>query len=318
MPELHIVMYHYVRDLPRTRYPRIRGLLVDQFRHQVEFLRTNFEMATLESALRFLGGYYTPSRDLCLLTFDDGLREHFTEVLPILAKYRIQGLFGVITGCVEERRVAPVHMSHFLAAQFGDEVYAREFDTAYTFLYSSSLQSFRVDRENAQRSYPLDEPDVAVFKWLINFQLPEQRRDETIRRLFVRHCGPECAFAQDLYMSWPEIRMLQAAGMLISGHSHRHRPLSVLTPDELDRDIKTSAGLLRQRTAHQDLWPFSYPYGKRNSFSPAVIAKLRAAGFDCGLSTESGRNVALSPRFELCRTDCNGVVDRLASCVAVA
>lgn len=318
MPELHIVMYHYVRDLPRTRYPRIRGLHIDEFRRHLAWFRANFEMATLESALRFTGGHYHPNRDLCLLTFDDGLREHFTDVLPLLAQHRIQGLFGIITGCVEDRRVAPVHMNHFLAATLGDTEYPREFDAAYTALYGHSLRTLTVDRDNAQRSYPLDTADTAVFKWLINFQLPELHRDQTIRRLFARYCGPECAFAQDLYMSWAEVRKLQAAGMLLAGHTHRHRPLSLLSAAELDLDISTSATLLRQRTAPQDLWPFSYPYGKRNSYSRAVIQKLRGAGFHCGLTTEAGRNLPRTPRFELFRTDCNGVLERLAPSIAVA
>ncbi len=32
LPQLHIVMYHYVRDLPRTRFPRIKGMMLDEFR----------------------------------------------------------------------------------------------------------------------------------------------------------------------------------------------------------------------------------------------------------------------------------------------
>ena len=219
MPELHVVMYHNVRDLPRTRYPRIRGMLVDDFRRQVAWFRARFEMATLESALRFLAGKYQPSRDLCLLTFDDGLREHFTDVMPILAEHRIQGLFGIITGCVEECCVAPVHMNHFLAAHLDFHRYRREFEDTWNSNCGASISDIHVNRDNAQRSYPLDTPEMAVFKWLINFQLPAERRDEVIRLLFVRHCGEKSAFARELYMNWDGIRQLQAEGMLIAGHT---------------------------------------------------------------------------------------------------
>ena len=81
---LHIVMYHYVRDLARTPYPRIKGMLLDDFERQVRALASEFEMATLESALDYVGGRYRPRRELCLLTFDDGLKEHYREVTPIL------------------------------------------------------------------------------------------------------------------------------------------------------------------------------------------------------------------------------------------
>src|SRR6266550_2179500 len=88
---LMVVMYHYVRNLPGTRFPRIKGLLTANFRQQVARLSEHYEMATLESALAFLAGEYQPARDLCLLTFDDGLKDHYTDVLPILSEQKIQG-----------------------------------------------------------------------------------------------------------------------------------------------------------------------------------------------------------------------------------
>ena len=116
-PALHVVMYHYVRDLPHTRYPKIKGMMLDEFRQQIAWLASHYEMATLEVALEFLRGAYRPAKDLCIFTFDDGLKEHYTDVAPILSEYKIQGLFGVITSCIEDHIVAPVHMNHFLMAE---------------------------------------------------------------------------------------------------------------------------------------------------------------------------------------------------------
>src|SRR5215472_11211452 len=93
---LRVVMYHYVRDLPRTQFPRLKGILLEDFRHQVNELSSQYEMASVESALDFMTGEYRPRRDLCLLTFDDGLKEHYTDVTPILAEKRIRGVFFLI------------------------------------------------------------------------------------------------------------------------------------------------------------------------------------------------------------------------------
>ena len=78
-------------------------MLLDDFREQVAGLSTQFEMASLESAVDFIAGEYRPRRDLCLLTFDDGLKEHYTDVTPILYEKRIRAVFFPITGCLEER-----------------------------------------------------------------------------------------------------------------------------------------------------------------------------------------------------------------------
>jgi hypothetical protein len=32
-------MYHYVRDLTRTRFPEIRGRTIDEFRFQIDYLQ---------------------------------------------------------------------------------------------------------------------------------------------------------------------------------------------------------------------------------------------------------------------------------------
>ena len=124
---LHVVMYHYIRDLPNTLFPRIKGMLISDFCKQLTLLQDHYEMATLQSALDFLGGSYTPTQDLCLLTFDDGLKEHYTEVTPLLVDSGIQGLFFPITSCLEGQCVAPVHMNHFLIAELDFEFYQRAF-----------------------------------------------------------------------------------------------------------------------------------------------------------------------------------------------
>ena len=96
-PSLNVVMYHYVRDLPNTPFPNIKGMHIREFADQVAALKGQYEMATLESALDFVSGAYEPTKDLCLLTFDDGLKEHYSEVTPLLREAGIQGLFFVIT-----------------------------------------------------------------------------------------------------------------------------------------------------------------------------------------------------------------------------
>ena len=64
-PALQVVMYHYVRDLPRTPFPRIKGMLTADFRSQVAALCECYEMATLESALNYT---YPISRPLFMST----------------------------------------------------------------------------------------------------------------------------------------------------------------------------------------------------------------------------------------------------------
>ena len=112
-PALFVVTYHYVRDAARTDFPRLNALPTDEFIGQIEFFRRGFEIATLETAIGYLNGRYLTDKNLLLLTFDDGLKEHWSFVTPVLKAYGIQGVFFPITSL----DLMPVHMNHFLMAR---------------------------------------------------------------------------------------------------------------------------------------------------------------------------------------------------------
>jgi peptidoglycan/xylan/chitin deacetylase (PgdA/CDA1 family) len=301
---LHVVMYHYVRDLPNTSFPRIKGMLISDFRQQLSALQNQYEMATLESALDFLQGVYLPSRDLCLLTFDDGLKDHYSEVTPILVDFGVQGIFFIITSCLQERCVAPVHMNHFLMAALDFEFYRHVFLHKLNELVTDMQAYKEIDKAIAQRTYCWDTPEVASFKYLFNFMLDWSIRDQVVKTLFDQHIGNEKSFSQTLYLSWEEARQMQTARMLIGGHSHQHKPLATLSNAELHWDLSTCHGLLTENLQIQDFWPFSYPYGKQDSFNDMAVRELKRLGFSCSFGTEVDVNFPGMDLFILRRIDC--------------
>ncbi|MEZ5353280.1 MAG: polysaccharide deacetylase family protein [Bryobacteraceae bacterium] len=306
MALLHTVMYHYVRDLPRTPYPRLKAMLTGDFRAQVSTLREQFEMATLESALAFLAGSYAPKRDLCLLTFDDGVAEHYDTVTPILAEAGIEGQFFLISSCVEEHKVAPVHMNHFLMAGMDFADYRREM------LERLGATDEGVDEAVARNTYRWDTLEVARFKYLFNFVAAPEIRDGAVAGLFESRIGNEAEFARQLYVSWEQARAMQSAGMRMGGHTHWHRPLATLGAEDLEFDLGSCRRLLDANLAPQHLWPFSYPYGKLSSFSKETVRLLGELGFSCSFTTEVGPSGAGTDAFHIRRVDCKNALDAAA------
>jgi peptidoglycan/xylan/chitin deacetylase (PgdA/CDA1 family) len=294
---LNIIMYHYVRDLPRTKYPQIKGMRLDDFREQVRDLSEQFEMPPVEACISYLRGEYHPKRELCLLTFDDGLKEHYREVTPILQEHGVPGVFHLITACTEEKAVVPVHMNHFLMA-------ALDFDT-----YRSELTNYigtgpDVDIALARKTYPWDTAEVAAFKYFFNFVVSSEARDSAVKVLFERYIGPEREFAEELYINWDEAREMQKAGMTLGGHTHMHRPLSSLGTVELNADLERCTSLLRKELHAQELWPFCYPYGKSKSYTAETVAALKRLGYDYAFTTESAQNLPGTDLFSISRVDC--------------
>ena len=66
----------------------------------------------------------------------------------------------------------------------------------------------------------------------------------------------------------PELRLvtrrqlheLEAAGWDVGGHTHTHRPLSALTPQEREAELATSDAVLEDELGHA-IRTFAYPYG---------------------------------------------------------
>jgi peptidoglycan/xylan/chitin deacetylase (PgdA/CDA1 family) len=301
---LHVVMYHYVRDLPNTPFPRLKGMLTNTFRQQLRALWEHYELATLETALAFMQGAYIPRRDLCLLTFDDGLKEHYTEVTPLLVEHGIQGVFFLITSCVQEQHVASVHMNHVLMATLDFAEYQQAFFQRLHALTSLSAAMLQINPQLAQRTYRWDTPEVAAFKYLFNFVLTADVRDQVVHSLFTDYIASEASFAPSWYVSWDEARAMQDAGMVLGGHSHQHQPLATLSAADLARDIRTCQQLVQANLHPQADWPFSYPYGKTDTFNAETITHLRALGVTCAFCTEVGCNAPGSDLFAIRRIDC--------------
>ena len=302
---LHVVMYHYVRDLPNTRFPRLKAMLAGDFREQVDRLAGTHEMCGLDAAIDYLEGRYHPKRPLCLLTFDDGVKDHYEVVTAELSQRKIPGLFFLITDCVENRRVAPVHMNHFLTAFLDFAEYRAEFLERV----GPNVDGLsKVLAPVARRTYVWDDEPSAIFKYFFNFLLEPEVRDGAIAGMFEQHIGSEAEFAEGLYVNWDEARQMQKEGMILGGHTNRHRPCASLTEGELRDDLSLCRYYLDTNLNPQPVWPFSYPYGKADSYTPQTVSALRRLGFGCAFATEPGSNQPGADLYSIRRVDCKVAV----------
>lgn len=299
---LHVVMYHYVRDLPDPRYPGLKGISREKFESHLDRLAKRYEMASLESALAHVQGDYQPERDLCLLSFDDGLKEHATVAAPILAQRGLQGVFFISTAALEQEAVFPVHKNQLLLATLEFEEY-RSGLLRLIKEQHPELASMAVDEQKACKAHRWDEPEVACFKYFLNACLPARVRESIISQIFIEHLGPEQALAKELYLSPADAVEMQAAGMVLGGHAHSHVRLSSLVPAEQQKELQSCYNLLTQAAEPQAIWPFCYPWGKSDTFDQTTVDIAAQLGFHCAFTSEPGSNPMGQPVFELMRTD---------------
>ena len=67
--DLTIVMYHYVRDVKESKYPKINGLEVSGFIRQLDHLADNFNIVKAEDVINCVKHGSKLPVNSCLLTF---------------------------------------------------------------------------------------------------------------------------------------------------------------------------------------------------------------------------------------------------------
>lgn len=89
-----------------------------QFQQDIDFLANRFTVISLNNLLRHLdSGTPIPQKAL-LLTFDDGLREIYDIVAPILLKRGISATFFVSSGFLDNKKLFFKHKASILADYF--------------------------------------------------------------------------------------------------------------------------------------------------------------------------------------------------------
>jgi len=84
-----------VRDLEYSAYPNIKGRTIDEFRLQVDYLSRYYRVIRMEDLIEAIETDGDLPERAALLTFDDGYKDHFDNIFPILKRYGWQGTFFI-------------------------------------------------------------------------------------------------------------------------------------------------------------------------------------------------------------------------------
>jgi peptidoglycan/xylan/chitin deacetylase (PgdA/CDA1 family) len=280
---LTIVMYHYVRD-----GARVHARTVTELEAQLDHVAGEYEVVGCDQVER--GGW---PKNACLLTFDDGLREHLETVAPALERRGLRGVFCVPARPVLERTVLDVQKSQFLLAStddhaaLGGEILADVDDPEGFYTRNTPPHRF-------------DPPQTVFLKRALQDGLPETTRRTVLDRLFRQHVtDDERSFADELYLTEDECRELAARGHDVIAHGYDHRRLGLLAESEQRAEIEASRRFV---DGIGGKWALCYPYGSRDE---TTLRLLRETGCALGLTTEPRRAEPEDDLLELPRIDTN-------------
>lgn len=282
-----IIMYHYVRELPYTRYPEIKGLKTSLFREQLFYLRKHYNFVTHHD---LIAAAYEDAKlpdNAAWLTFDDAYSDHYINVFPILDEMGIEGAFFPPVKAIVNHEVLDVNKIHFVLASVRNL-------TALLVDLRRLLDLYREEYQLQSYNYywqkligggnRFDPAEIIFVKRLLQVELDEECRRKMTAILFRKYVtDDEETFSRELYMSKEQMKCMIRHGMCIGCHGYDHYWLNSLSPERQVEEIDESMKFLEDIGVNMNAWIMCYPYGASNA---SLLNILKERGCKLGLTTE--------------------------------
>ncbi|MDC3953798.1 polysaccharide deacetylase family protein [Polyangium jinanense] len=292
---LMVLTYHRIADAAAVgeldadvRETDARGLA-----EQIKVVKQHGAFVSLPDVRRFLRGGPLPANAV-MLAFDDGYRDCHDVALPILKKAGATATFFVPTAFPDAGRMF-----------WWDRI---------------ALLLRRCQKRTLVLTYPrpivldLGRDPAAAKRFLLGLVkrtpgLDLARFFEELSRAVDVTLDPaeERSIATRTIMSFREVRALADAGMSVASHSHEHRVIATMTPDEALSDLGRSRRVLSD-VLEEDVRTVAYPVG--HQVQGPFLRVARDAGFDLGFTNATGfcmrdradplnvPRIAMGPEFE--------------------
>jgi peptidoglycan/xylan/chitin deacetylase (PgdA/CDA1 family) len=272
-PVLSVFTYHRIAEPSEVAEldPGVAEVNTREFQEQLAVIKMHCTVVSLRDVRLFVKGGRLPPNPV-MVAFDDGYRDNHDVALPLLEKAGIPATF-------------------FIATEFPDGGRLYWWDRV-------ALLMHRCCRRRVEIQYPVSlllEPardPIAAAKLVCRAikRTPGvdigRMWDELERATGVSiDATEERRLAAGTIMDWKQIRALRRAGMDVQSHSHSHRVLQTLAPEEAVRDLSRSRRVLSE-ALDEDVHAVAYPVGYR--LQGAFHRAVAQAGFEIGFTNNSG------------------------------
>jgi len=259
---LVVLTYHYIRNFCGLN-KGIHPVSLTDFECQLNLLLEKFNKLEPEELNDFLRKETSLKKNSFLLTFDDGLKDHYENVLNILNRYKIKGIFFISTSPIFENKMPVVHKIHFLRSILN----LKKFISILTFALPSEWKNYKLsDKQvlNAEKTYPFDTLQDKKTKYFLNFILPSEVIDSTTSKMLKILKYNEKELCNELFLTKEQIVEIHNDGHIIGLHGNTHETLSKFNKKKLKQDLQSCQNYLNSILGFEPSI-LSYPYGRKEA-----------------------------------------------------
>ncbi len=300
---INVIMYHYVREIKKSKYPNLKGLEYKNFEKQIKFFMKNFNILTFQDFLEIIETKKIPKKPSILLTFDDGYIDHFKYVFPFLKKNKISGVFYPPKKVIENKIVLDVNKIHFiLEKEINRRKIIKEIEK---FLKKKKLIKYLDKAYSISLKSRFDDKETILIKRLLQYFLPKKARNDLLNILFRKVVNESLKdFSKKLYLNEKNIKEMNSDKMTFGSHGTYHKWLEYLKYEDQEKEIKESSIFFKKIIPNCKNLSFCYPYG---SFNKKTIKLLKKYNFNLSFTSKPQAILKknISKKFEYPRFDTN-------------
>lgn len=224
--------YHIVSN---ENVPHIQHLYsyknINQFEGDLIYLQENYQVISPD---KIVDEFHLKHQKKCILSFDDGLVENYTIILPLLEKYKIKAVFFINPSFVDNKVFLNKHLKSILVEEL---LKIPQNHIVWNKIKFSKSE----DLKNQVLKYGLSNNQIFDLFDVIKFDFKEYLHERPI------------------YMNKNQIQELIDKGHFIGGHTMTHPYLNNLNEDEQFAEIADSLLWIKQYFK-VDYNLFSFPY----------------------------------------------------------
>jgi len=271
---IYIVMFHYVREIKKSKFPNLKGLEFSDFKKQINYLLKNFNILSNEDFIEIIKTKKIPKKKSVFLTFDDGYIDHWMYVYPYLKEKKISGNFYPPVKVIENKKVLDVNKIHFILEKEQDR------DKLLNYIFKFIKKYMNKDKDDLKIDKILtfdryDDKRTTLIKRLLQTYLPHKIREKIVDNLFKLIVGfDEKNFSKILYINKNHIKEMFKDNMVIGSHGENHYWWGKLNYKDQFKEIKNSVEYFKKIGVYNENFSVCYPYGSYNSDTLKILKKF--------------------------------------------
>ena len=263
------------------------GLRPSWLAEHLDYLSRHYHFLPLSKLIDYYERHQLIPPNSVVMTFDDGFRDNFTNLYPILQRYHVPATVFLVTGCVSS----------------GDLPWPQKVGYLFQKTKVDRLCHITTKKIPVTLKSPRDRNTASTTVWKVVERMPRIERERSIAELSELL---QVEIPRDRMLTWDQVKTMQNGGIEFGAHTFSHPWMPLLSPEEARwemeaslHDIQHHCGITRP--------PFVFP---ANKFTPDRVKMAISIGFRSVVQTRYSMRVnqiGVNDQFSLSRVGLSNV-----------